>query len=322
MSAISISILIPVYNTAAVLDETLDSALAEAATINAEVIAIDDGSTDGSDRVLASRGSALRYARQANQGVSATRNTLATMSEGSWLVFLDADDLLVPGTLLARVQALAQHDADAVYCNWQAFNQSASVRQWGRKVEHALTQFDPDPALAIFSGFWSPPGAWMFRRSLHQAIGGFRADLPVIQDARYALDAALAGARLVHAPHIGMHYREGQSASLSQRDPSRFALDCLLNTRQVEAIFQQRQRLGAGERRALAQTYEFAARQLARSHPDVAVVAMHDAIRHANGRPSKWLRGAQLLSRFIGARRGLGMTAVLSDVRSRLRVRS
>ena len=312
-----ISILIPVYNAARVLDETLDSAISEAASVGAEVIALDDGSTDDSVAVLARRASHLRFEVQSNRGVSATRNTLADMASGDWLLFLDADDLLLPGTLRARVDALAVADVDAIHTDWRRFRDDTGARVWGEPITRDLADVHSDPALALFSGFWSPPGAWLFKRSVHQAIGGFRADLPVIQDARYALDAALSGARIGHAQHLGFAYREGQALSLSQRDGSAFARDCLLHAQQVEQIFRSHNRLGNDERAALVQTYEFAARTLAASSPDLAATAVDAAWRHQFMAPSLWLRCARIARCAFGGILGMRVMASATQLRAR-----
>ena len=68
----------------------------------------------------------------------------------------------------------------------------------------------------------------MYRRSLVEKIGGFREDLPVIQDARFLFDAAYHGARFAHSAHVGARYRISPQ-SLSRRDPARFWRDALLN---------------------------------------------------------------------------------------------
>lgn len=314
-----LSILIPVYNTAGVLDQTLDSALAEAASVDAEVIALDDGSTDGSYELLQRRGAGLCCQRQSNQGVSAARNRLAELARGEWLLFLDADDLLLPGTLAARLQSAAQTQADAVYCDWQGFGHAEDRQHLCRAEDRALEQVAADPVLALFSGFWSPPGAWLFRAPLHEKIGGFRTDLPVIQDARYALDAALLGARLAHSAHLGLHYREAQVGSLSRRDPTKFVLDCLHNTQQIEAAFATQGRTGPAPRRALAGAFEYCARDLAVAHPALAAAAMRRALDYTDGRASRWLQAARWASAALGSERGLRWTGAVAAWRGKRR---
>lgn len=93
-----VSVIIPAYNYARFLPEAVDSALAQTWR-PLEIIVIDDGSTDATPELMASRYGdepLLRYVRKENQGLSAARNTGITEARGEFLVFLDADDRLLP----------------------------------------------------------------------------------------------------------------------------------------------------------------------------------------------------------------------------------
>jgi len=88
------SIIIPVYNVAPYLRECLDSILAQTYA-DWEAICVDDGSTDGSGKILAeyaSKDSRFRTVHQQNQGVSVARNRAMSMAVGEWLLFMDPDD--------------------------------------------------------------------------------------------------------------------------------------------------------------------------------------------------------------------------------------
>ena len=90
------SIIIPVYNVAPYLRECLDSVLAQSYE-DWEVVAVDDGSTDGSSEILReyeSKDSRFTVIRQGNAGVSAARNTALKIASGDYLVYVDGDDYL------------------------------------------------------------------------------------------------------------------------------------------------------------------------------------------------------------------------------------
>lgn len=90
-----VSVVIPNYNYAHYLRETIDSVLAQTYP-NIEIIVVDDGSKDGSKEVLSSYGDKVRTIFQQNQGVSAARNNGVAASEGEFVAFLDADDAWLP----------------------------------------------------------------------------------------------------------------------------------------------------------------------------------------------------------------------------------
>lgn len=102
-----VSVVIPVYNGRPYLRQSIESALQQTHRAR-EIIAVDDGSTDGSDEVLASFGSDIRVIRQPNAGVSAARNQGIRASTGEYLCLLDQDDWWKPNKLEAQVTVLKQ----------------------------------------------------------------------------------------------------------------------------------------------------------------------------------------------------------------------
>lgn len=103
-----VSVVVPVYNGARYLGETLASALAQTHP-PAEVIVVDDGSEDDSAAVAHSFSPQVTLIRQAHAGAGAARNQGAARATGEWLAFLDADDLWIVDKL-AR-QLVAAHNA-------------------------------------------------------------------------------------------------------------------------------------------------------------------------------------------------------------------
>lgn len=92
-----ISVIIPVYNNENTLPETLDCLLGQSAYKSCQIIIINDGSVDNSDKIameFAVKNSNAIYIEQVNSGVSAARNAGIERAEGKYLVFLDADDLI------------------------------------------------------------------------------------------------------------------------------------------------------------------------------------------------------------------------------------
>lgn len=105
-----VSVVIPNYNYAPYLRETIDSVLSQSyAPI--EVVVVDDGSTDNSLEVLRAYGRSIKVIQQRNQGVSAARNLGVQESSGEYVAFLDADDVWLP-TKVEKQVARFQSDAD------------------------------------------------------------------------------------------------------------------------------------------------------------------------------------------------------------------
>lgn len=87
-----VSVIIPAYNAARYLAETLESVLAQTVAPH-EILVIDDGSTDATPAITAKYAPRVTYLHQQNRGVSAARNNAIGQATGNWIAFLDSDDL-------------------------------------------------------------------------------------------------------------------------------------------------------------------------------------------------------------------------------------
>jgi glycosyltransferase involved in cell wall biosynthesis len=111
-----VSILIPTYNQKQYVGQTVESCLSQTYP-RIEVIVVDDGSTDGTGKLLQEcYGSQIRYLHQENRGVSAARNTATQAANGEFIQYCDSDDQLLPTKIEQCVNALLQQpDAALVY---------------------------------------------------------------------------------------------------------------------------------------------------------------------------------------------------------------
>lgn len=245
-----ISIIVPCYNAAATLEETLRSALDQ--DVEKELIVVDDGSTDDSPAVIRSFGDAILAVRTPNRGVSAARTMGSELAKGRFLQFLDSDDLLAPGTLARRVEALETEAADVAHTDWQKIVPSGAAGYEFADIIAANTEaLDRDPqAATATSAFWAPPAALLYRRSIVDRIQWSRR-LPIIQDARFLFDAAAQGARFIHVPGVGAYYRIN-SGSLSRRNTAQFIADCAVNAAEIEAIWTRETVIADVRKEALA----------------------------------------------------------------------
>ena len=118
-----VTVVIPAYNAQAYILETLDSLDAQTLR-DMEALVVDDGSTDGTAQLVldyAARHPFVRLLRQENGGVSSARNHGLREAGGKYILFLDSDDTLTPGSLCAFVDALEDTGADAAIGRLQSF---------------------------------------------------------------------------------------------------------------------------------------------------------------------------------------------------------
>lgn len=124
MNPVTISAIVPAYNVAPYVAEALGSLLAQSSPFH-EIIVIDDGSTDGTEAILADLAAAhplLRVVRVANGGQGRARNLALGMASGDYVYFFDADDLLDPGFVAAMQYRLqGRREVDIVYFSGSSF---------------------------------------------------------------------------------------------------------------------------------------------------------------------------------------------------------
>src|SRR5512143_3733009 len=102
----SISVVVPTYNRAALLDQTLQAIFAQTVPVD-EVIVVDDGSTDDTAQVCARQARHVHYIRQDNTGLPAfARNRGIAASTGDWIAFCDSDDQWHPRKMELQLAAI------------------------------------------------------------------------------------------------------------------------------------------------------------------------------------------------------------------------
>lgn len=201
----TVSVVIPCYNAGPFLKETLESALHQTAP-PAEIIVVDDGSTDGSAEVAESFGPPVRVIRQPNSGESVARNKGIETATSDWIAFLDADDLWKPDKLEKQLAATSD-EVIAVHTEVEVFGATSSKSNIRRTPaeERYRTEF-----VAVTNPFYGPSSSLLVRRSLPVR---FPTWTRFAEDLVYCLELIQLGEVTLVPEHLTLYRRHSRSQS-------------------------------------------------------------------------------------------------------------
>lgn len=204
----SVSVIIPCYKQAQFLGQAIESVLNQTVQSH-EIIVVDDGSPDETQAVVA-RYPTIRYVRQINQGLSAARNTGLQHSEGEFLVFLDADDRLLPNHFFVSLKAFRRRPEVAFVCGNYRFVGDDQARHW-----HDCRPQPDHYGTLLRSNFIGPPHTVMFRREAVIRSGGFGITLKSCEDQDMYLRLARTAPIYCHHEVIAEYRRH--TSQMSQK---------------------------------------------------------------------------------------------------------
>ncbi len=203
-----VSLIVPTYNRAALLDETLASVVAQTYP-HWECIVVDDGSTDETASVAARYAPRVRYLRQANAGPAAARNHGVSEAQGGALMFLDSDDLLLPDALDHLVGALQRRpEAGIAYGGFYVMHgdgrpghlpgapllpPSQGPSETADRGEAYGLAVDEDLLPDLLQHDVLVMGATLLRRPVLEALGTFDTSLDYMEHWEFFLRAARQG---------------------------------------------------------------------------------------------------------------------------------
>lgn len=205
-----VSIVIPAYNAADLIDEALAS-VQQQTYPHWQVLIVEDGTQDGTESIAQtfaqSVGSAkVQYIRhEVNQGLSAARNTGIAHASGKYVALLDHDDTWQPQHLEKLVEVLETSGADLAYAPAEFFDYHT------RKPLGFHGPQDPELAAfpsSLFNRNFIPASAVVMKRQVHQQVGGFDTQLKRVEDLDYWLRCAEAGITFEYVPEITNGYRQ------------------------------------------------------------------------------------------------------------------
>lgn len=166
-----ITVIIPIYNAEKYLSGTF-RCLRNQSFTDFEVLLVNDGSTDGSEKICreaADNDKRFRYVHQENQGVSAARNHGLALSQGEYITFIDADDDLPENYLEALYSALAANNCQVSVCDVAVITDGKETARFTMPPQQ-LTQPEALNYLLTRTNINSGPCAKLFKREVLEGL--------------------------------------------------------------------------------------------------------------------------------------------------------
>ena len=206
-----VSVVIPTFNRWPLVGEAVESVLAQSYA-NFELIVVDDGSTDETQEELAKLGSRLRLFAKAGKGVAAARNFGVSRALGSFIAFLDSDDLWRPKKLEVQTAFMKRHPEIQI-CQSEEIWIRNGIRV-NPKAKHQ--KFSGDIFFRSLDLCLVSPSAVMMTKTLFEQVGGFDESFPVCEDyelwLRIAVEHAVA---LISEPLVVKRLAQRRMAGLT-----------------------------------------------------------------------------------------------------------
>ncbi len=171
-----VSVVIPTYNREDRLPSAIRSVMEQTAP-PAEIIVVDDGSTDGTPALVRAMPE-VRYLRQENQGVSAARNLGIHAAQHDWIALLDSDDEWLPRKVERQWDAL-EREPQSRFCHTDEIwiRKGRRVNPMKKHAKHGGHIFQQCLPLCVIS-----PSSALIHRDLFERFGLFDPELPVCED--------------------------------------------------------------------------------------------------------------------------------------------
>ena len=219
-----VSIILPVYNGEKYLNECIDSILASTYQ-NLEIILIDDGSTDRSGPICdeyAEKDSRIKVIHQENRGLICARNCGLSVSNGTYIAFVDADDLVSPAFYEEMVSAMEAEHADLVACEYR-HNKEDVVPCIAPNERNSVSVQTFDEYLAILTCApsirevtWTGPYVWNKLYRKENIKEQFNKECLMCEDLRFNYDYLSSCTKMTVLP-FGLYFYRIHDESITGR---------------------------------------------------------------------------------------------------------
>jgi glycosyltransferase involved in cell wall biosynthesis len=210
-----VSVVIPAYNNAALLPETLDGVRRQTFT-DFEIVVVDDGSTDETAEVVRGGDPAIRYVRQENQGPAAARNTGVGLARGELIAFCDHDDIWNERHLERLVDCFARHpEAALCFDNAEDFGgMRAGETHIDRKVARSMVGKKVS-IMRLWHCWVASMSVVMVRKAVFEKLGGLHPGIWGLDDLHFYLRLG-AEYEVRYVDYVGCKKRTGPNSLLGQ----------------------------------------------------------------------------------------------------------
>lgn len=208
---IRFSVIIPLYNKEKLIQRTLDSVLSQT-YVSFEVVVVNDGSTDSSQTIVESNhDSRIRLYNKSNGGVSSARNYGIEKAQNSWIVPLDADDIMLPHALQTLAFMIEKYPQERYF---------SGRTKWGDHCkgayEFSKVKKTKYPHLMIWLRKIDPaPRNIVFHKSLVQKCGGYDDRMSYYEDWEFSIRLAFCGSIVYTDTYLAEYTQDGQGLSAS-----------------------------------------------------------------------------------------------------------
>jgi len=220
-----VSVVIPVYNGESLIGDAIQSALDQTFR-DFEIIVVDDGSIDQTNRVVSQFSRSVYYHRQENQGAGAARNLGVSLAKGEWIAFLDADDVWYPQKLSVQLDS-ANTDPEVSFF----YSDMDVIDLHGNLIQRDF--LSPKPGWRDSTGPWNLvavafngqpfpyPSTVLLKRRLFLEAGGFSPLFRRNYHEDFDLFARIAQlTSLCYIPRSLVKYRKVPRTKIGEEDPA------------------------------------------------------------------------------------------------------
>jgi len=269
-----VSIILPVYNVEGYIKECLDSLVNQTYT-PIEIIAVNDGSTDGSLSILASYAkhhTCISIITQNNKGLSCARNNGLDAARGTYILFVDSDDVVAPSLVQRCVEAFQKHNSEMLLFNHATFETSdGNLIQRTKNLKNGPTGITDflNIATSLKSDTWYPVCWYAFRKYFLDKYNLRFYEGILHEDILFTPTALNFAKELTIVPEVLYHYRKRPGSITT--DPQKAAQSLKDHWFIAHQLYELSQNTTDNERKSVleklvAKRYKFILEQCEKSH--------------------------------------------------------